>query len=287
MTLNNFIPALWSARLIESLKNQLVYAQAGVVTREWEGEIRAQGDTVKINMMGPVTVSDYTKNTNLSDPETLTDAQLTLVIEKSRAFNFAIDDIDKVQSNADLMSAAMIEAAYALAQAADQYIAGVMVAGVGTGNQVGTEAAPKTDLGTAGKAYEYLTQLGTKLSENSVPKQGRWVIVPPWFIEKLQNDDRFVKAGTLATDAVLRNGQIGQAAGFTIFESNNVPYTTATTRFKILAGYAGAVGFAEQASQVEAYRPEKRFGDAMKGLHLYGAKVVRSNALAMLVADKA
>lgn len=112
------------------------------------------------------------------------------------------------------------------------------------------------------------------------------MIVPPWYHGLLLKDDRFVKAGTAMTDRVLRNGEIGEAAGLRVLVSNNVPSATSTTVFRILAGYAGAISVAEQISKVEAYTPEKRFADAIKGLHLYGAKVVRPTGLALLTANR-
>ncbi len=110
-------------------------------------------------------------------------------------------------------------------------------------------------------------------------------LVPAWFHGLLRKDDRFVKAGTTRSDLVLRNGEVGQAAGMTVLESNNVP-NTAGAKFKIIAGYPGAITYAEQIAQVEAYRPEKRFADAVKGLHLYGCKLIRPSGIAVLTANK-
>ena len=120
-----------------------------------------------------------------------------------------------------------------------------------------------------------------------IPRTGRWVVLPPWYHGLLVKDARFTGYGTAPQNDVLQNGVVGKAAGFTILVSNNVPYTTSTTKFKIMAGSPMAWTYAEQINKVEAYRPEKRFADAVKGLHLYGAKLVRSTALALLIANKA
>lgn len=106
-----------------------------------------------------------------------------------------------------------------------------------------------------------------------------------WFYGLLLKDDRFVKY-TPSADQVLRTGQVGQAAGFEIFISNNVPNTTGT-KYKILCGHPMAITFADQIDKVEAYRPERRFADAVKGLHVYGAKVIRPEALVVVTANKA
>jgi N4-gp56 family major capsid protein len=278
MALENFIPTIWSARLLENLQKALVYGQAGIVNRDYEGEIRDVGDTVRINAIGAVTVSDYTKNTDINAPETLQDASLLLRIEKAKYFNFAVDDVDRVQQKPKVMDAAMRESAYALRDVADQYIAAQMVAGAGV--KWGTDASPKV-LDTAVKAYELLVDVGIELDKVNVPRAGRWAVVPPWVYGLFLKDDRFVKAGTTRSDQVLANGEMGQAAGFTILESNNVPVSS--NKYRVLAGVPQACSYAEQVLKVEAYRPERRFADAVKGLHVYGAKVVRSQALCLAI----
>jgi len=287
MAINNFIPTVWSARLLQNLQKTLVYGQAAVINRDYEGEIRAYGDTVKINNIGRISVGDYTKNTNMPDPETLTDETRTLVIDQAKFFNFQVDDVDRIQQHPKLMDEAMREAAYALRNAADQFIASHYVDAEQT---IGSDTSPveptKTD------AYEYLVDLSVKLDEADVPEQGRFVIVPPWFEGLMLKDDRFVKTGSLPAEDRLVNGVIGRAAGFLVLKSNNVPKVNADAgagvqeNYKIIAGHPMAWSFAEQVNQVEAYRPEKRFADAVKGLHLYGARVVRPEALAVLSAKR-
>lgn len=281
----NFIPTIWSARLLLVLRKQLVYGQEGVVNRNYEGEISAQGDRVKINSFGKVTVKDYVRNTDIADPELLNNAQQELVVDQAKYFNFAVDDVDQLQANVDLLTQSMDDAGYELRDVADQFIAALMAANVPTANTIGTVGAPITDLTTAANAYKYLVQLGVKLDEANTPSEGRWAIVPPWFHGVLLQDDRFVSFGTAATDQRLRNGMVGEAAGFTVLKSNNVPNDTGE-KFRIMAGYGGATSYAEQLLKMEAYRIEKRFSDAIKGLHVYGAKVVRPSSLAMLIANQ-
>lgn len=278
MALSNFIPTIWSARLLANLHKSLVYAQTGIVNRDYEGEISQKGDTVKINSIGPVTVGDYTKNTDIGSPETLNDADQVLVIDKQKYFNFQVDDIDKAQQSPSVMDAAMREAAYALADAADQYVAQMHSSAV-PANLLGDDTTP-TVIDTGAKAYEALVDLSVLLTDAKIPTSDRFAVVPPWFYGRLLKDDRFVGAGTAQTDAVLRNGQVGMAAGFRILQSNNVP-ATAGAKYKIIAGHPMAYSFAEQVRKTEAYRPEKRFADALKGLHLYGGKLVRNTAIAV------
>lgn len=280
--LTNFIPQVWSAQLLNSLKASLIYGQTGVINRNYEGEISGFGDTVKINTIGTVTVGDYTKNDDMSAPQDLSGTQTTLTINQSKYFNFQIDDVDKAQTNPKLMSQAMIESAYALRNTADQFIASTMVAGVKTGNTIGSDGTPETV--TAENAIDLLVDLGTILDEANVPEDGRWVILPPWYHAMIEKSPKFQYTSENMS-SVVRNGVVGRIAGFDVMKSNNVP-NTAKEKYKILAGHGIATTYAEQINDVEAYRPEKRFADAVKGLHLYGAKVVRPEALALLTANK-
>lgn len=282
-TIDNFIPAIWSAQLLVTLKEALVYGQEFVINRDYEGDISAFGDTVKINGIGTVTVGDYVKNTNISDPEALADTSRTLLIDQSKFFNFQIDDIDTAQQKPKVMSQAMRESAFALAKVADTFIANNFV-DIALANGLGSTGSPIVFTKVT-DAYERLVDLGIILDENNVPTMDRWVVVPPWYHGLLLKDDRFIKAGDLSSERTRMNGMVGEAAGFTIMKSNQVP-NTAGTEYRVIAGWNGAWSFAEQINDTEAYRPEKRFADAMKGLHLYGAKVVRPTALALLTVNR-
>ncbi len=279
-----FIPTVWAARLLTALERSLVYGQANVANRDYEGDISEAGNTVKIASIGDVTIGDYTKNTDIDDPETLSDSDLSLVIDQSKYFNFYVDSIDRAQQNVNVLDEAMKRAAWKLRETADTYLAGVMDAAVPAGSKIGSTTTPKVP--TKDDAYEYLVDLGVLLDETDTPIDGRFVVVPAWFHGLLLKDERFIKAGTARSDRALMNGEVGEAAGFTILKSNNVPNTTGA-KYKIIAGHRIATAYVEQVLDVQTFKPEKRFGDAVKGLHVYGAKVVRSTALACLIADKA
>lgn len=286
MSLQNFIPSVWSGALLRTLDNVLVYAD--LANRDYEGEITAFGDRVKINTISRVSIGDYARNTDLSAAEPLDSAQMELVIDKGKTFHFYIDDLDKAQANVDLMGAAMRDSAYELASAVDTEIATYVDDEIPSANTIGTESSPKTDVdGTVvgyTNAYRYLVHLGKILSANNTPVEGRWVVVPPWFHAELQLDNRFVSFATDKSRDALLNGRVGRAAGFDIRESNAVP-NTSDAKYHIIAGHRIAFSVANQIMEVEAYRPELRFGDAVKGLHVYGRKVTRPSNLAMLIAN--
>jgi len=287
MSLNNFIPQIWSSRLLLQLHKSLVFGQPLVVNRDYEGEIQAAGDTVRITSIGPVTVGNYSKNTTIGNPEVLDDAQSVLQISQQKFFNFQIDDVDRAQQQPKVMDGAMGEAAYALANVADQYIAGLYKT-ASTTTTKGTAAAPvqlaAATSGTVQAAYEFLVTLGVLLDQVNVPSDGRWVIIPPWFEGLLLKDNRFVAGYDPIQTGSRLNGVVGQAAGFVIMKSNNVVKvnTTGHTHHGTWAAMAGSnigISFANQLAEVEAYRPPTRFADAVKGLHLYGAAVVRPQAI--------
>lgn len=278
----NFIPTVWASRLLTALSAALVYGQRSVANRDYEGEIRSAGNTVKIASIGDVSIGEYTKDEDIDDPEVLTDDEQTLTIDQQRYFNFYVDSIDRAQQNVNVLDEAMRRSAWALRDVADRFLANLMEQAVPGGNKIGSNTTPIVP--TKDDAYEYLVDLGVKLDEANVPIEGRFVVVPAWFHGLLLKDERFIRTGA-AGDRRLRNGEVGEAAGFSILKSNNVP-SVSGEKYKILAGHAMATAYVEQILDVQAYKPEKRFGDAVKGLHVYGAKVVRPTALACLVASK-
>ena len=278
MSVKNFIPQIWSARLLAHLDKIHVYA--GLVNRDYEGEIKQYGDTVKINQIGDITIKKYT-GAKIDDPEELTGEQNTLVIDQANYFNFAIKDVDNAQTNPKLMNEAMARAAYGLNDTVDSLLAGIMVAGAA--GAIGSDESPFVP--TKDDAYDLLVDLGTELTEKNVPLVGRWVVVPPFYHGLLQKDSRFVGNGTDVNMAILQGGHIGAATGFQIYVSNNVPNTEGA-KYKILGGTNAGASFAEQITETEGYRPESNFSDAVKGLHLCGVKVLQKNALATLTVNR-
>lgn len=277
-----FIPQVWAARLLTALETELVYGQANVSNRDYEGNIRSSGNTVKIASVGDVDVNDYTKDTDIADPAILTDSAQSMNVDQKKYFNFYVDSLDRAQQNVNILDTAMRRASWKLRDHADQYLAGIMATAVPVGNTIGT-GTPIVP--TKANAYEHLVDLSVLLDETDTPLSGRFCIVPAWFHGLLLKDDRFIKAGTMRSDRALANGAVGEAAGFTILKSNNVPNDEGE-EYKIIAGHSIATTYAEQILDVQAYKPEKRFGDAVKGLHVYGAKVVRANNLACIIANK-
>ncbi len=271
MAISNFIPTLWSENLYTQLDGQ--YIGVKHCNREYEGEIKQKGSVVNIVGVGAVNVFDYTKDTDMSTPQTLSDSASSLTINQAKAFNFQIDDIDRAQCTPKLMNQAMKVAAGALSKAADTYVYSLYA---NAGKTI-TEAATTVD-----NVIDKLIDARTELFKNNVSDANDIVIEVSPAVAAL-----ILKAKMqLSTDntEALECGCIGNIGGCRVYVSNNIATTTASgvTYYKCLARTRRAIAFAEQLSEINAYRPERRFADAVKGLHLYGAKVVYPQELVLL-----
>ena len=256
------------------------------------------GDTVRINAIGDITVSNYSKDTDLAAPQSLTDAQTSLVISQAKYYNFIVDDVDMAQNHPKVMTEAMRWAAYDLALGIDNYLAGFYV---DAQTQIsGTPAYPVytavgASAGTTGTAYDQLVQVSQRLSEQKVPKIGRWCVIPPWITTLLLMDPRFTSFNTPEANSQITNASLdaaqglsndayrGRILGMDVYESVNAPHISGTVGTAgcvdvVLASHTMAYSKAIGLTKTEAYRPPLRFGDAVKGLTLYGAKTVRPQA---------
>lgn len=276
MAVDKFIPEIWSALLLEHLDNVHVYAS--LVNRNYEGDIKAYGDTVHINQIGDITIGDYTGS--LGEPEDLDQDQKDLKIDKAKYFNFKVDDVNNAQTNPKLMGAAMQRASYGMNDTVDTYLAGLLKTNATAVNPDASPIVPTKDT-----AYDLLVDMGTMLSENNVPKVGRWVVVPHWYHGLLLKDPRFVGNGTEYNKAILEGGLVGAAAGFEIYVSNNVPHTN-KTKYKLLAGTDAAATYAEQLVKMEALRAQNAFADIIRGLHVFGAKVTQPKGIVCMTCNK-
>lgn len=281
MSIEGFIPEIWSAVILEALEKNLVFAGPGCVNRDYEGEIQEAGDTVKITSISDPTIATYVADSTVIVPEELTDAQRSLLIDQSKYFAFKVDDVKKRQAanGGGVMTVGMKRAAYKLRDVADQYVAG-LYADADTDNAITTTAITTPDL-----ALQYLVELGVRLDQKDVPTEERFVILPPWYLGLLRRNPAFTDASASGSTETLRNGIIGRAEGFDVKMSNNVTLVSGDD-YRVCAGHPMAISYAEQINKVEAYRPESSFSDAVKGLHLYGAKLVRPNCIATLLASK-
>ncbi|WP_439377479.1 hypothetical protein [Amycolatopsis lexingtonensis] len=279
MSVANFVPQVWVAPLVQALRKKLIYAGPQIVNRDYEGEIAEAGDTVKVTSIGRPTIKDYVPNETDVVPEKLNTSQRSMVIDQSKYWAIEVDDVDKRQVKGDLIKPSMSEAAYGFADVIDQYVANMYTA-IPAGATLPDVTFSGTDEEVWGKkAYFTLVDLQVLMDERNIPGEGRYVACPPWYRGLIQKNPNFTKAADYGSNRVLLNGEIGEIAGFSVLISNNNPKPTPTTNF-LQAGLNGAISFAEQLNKIEAYRPESGFGDAVKGLALYGGKVMRPDLIA-------
>lgn len=289
MAINAFIPEIWNAALLAALRKSLIYAGPGVINTDYEGDIQQGGDTVRITSISRPTVGTYNPGVTTIVPEQLVDAQRSLVIDQVKYWAFQVDDVNQRQAAGDVIPAATSEAAYALADVQDQFVAGLytqaQAANVAPAQSINIGASVTWSSESA-KAYDsILIPLKVKLDEANVPSAGRYCVLPPWLHGVMLRDPRFVKVNESGSEMGLRNGQVGRAAGFDILMSNNVPVPSAL-QWAVTAGVSSAITWASQIAKTEAYRPQSSFSDAIKGLSLYGAKVVRPDAMAYCVVSQ-
>ena len=279
MAIDDFIPEIWHAEILSALQKELVYGQLGVINKDYEGDIRDQGDTVHITSISDVSVSTYTEHSTTLTYSALTDTDTALLIDQAKSWTFKSGDIEERQAAGDFVTEASGRAAYGVADVIDQYVASILYAAVNdTANDLGAKTADISDNTAYGNV---LVALRTTLNRDNVPRQGRWVVVPAEFYGALLQDNRFVDASASADGGeALRNGYIGRALGFDIYESNNTPDPTTGT-YAVIAGHPWACTFATQIMKAEALRLEGAFATGYRGLAVYGGKVVRPTCLAM------
>ncbi len=274
MAITNFISTIWSETLYEELDRQ--YVAVRNCNRAFDGEIKEMGSTVKICGVGSINVFDYTKNSDMSSAQTLSDTVVDLNIDRARAFNFQIDDVDRAQSNPKLMQAAMKSAASALANDADSYVFDLYSEIEEDNTVVDTAATVDTIIDDIIAAREKL-YAGNVCDSNEIvievsPKVAALILKAK------------VNLTNSPEDSALEGGVLGSIAGCKIYVSNNVKSESAggKTYYKCFVRTKRAIAFADQLSEINAYRPEQRFADAVKGLHLYGAKIIYPNELVLL-----
>lgn len=284
MAVTNFVPDLWSAKLLVALRKAAV--AGGLVNRDYEGEISREGDSVKITSINDVTIGSYTAHSDITW-EDIDDATRSLIIDQAKYFAVELDDIEKAQQKKGGKSAldqAVDNAAYQLRDVADAFLLSTMSAAAqGTANDLGTVAIHTTKR----NLYDAFVDLSVVLDEANVPEENRFAVLKPSLYGRVLKLDEFVAPGDIQGAEVRGKGFVGEIAGLSIYKSNNMPAVTdaAATGGGVIAGSRIATTYAEQILKVKAVDRENRFAEGVKGLHVYGAKVIRPTALATVEFD--
>ena len=270
-----FIPEIWSQKLNSMLQKECVMLQC--VNRNWEGEIKNQGDSVKI--ITPAAVSVATVGSGNITYDELEPTATDLIIDQKKFFAFKINDVAQVQSNTDIMEAHLENAKKAIEEVQDAYLLS-QHAYVDSANVVGSDSSPITLDKTT--IYSQFVKLALCLkNSNAVSATKRpWVVINPTIESYLLQSSEFIGAHNVA-DETLREGAIGRIAGMDVLVSTNL--TDVSGKYYVLAGTNDAITFASQLAKIESLRDKDSFSDLIRGLYLYGAKTVQPKALAKMV----
>ena len=288
----NFIPEIWSGKLQAKFYKTTVFSE--ISNNDWEGEIKGQGDKVKIRTIPTITISNYTKGMNLSN-QVPDSAPVELNIDQGKYFSLVLDDVDAVQTDLKLMDIFTNDATEQMKIAIDgDILSGVKAAAVAankgntagaiSGNLVlGTDAAPRSV--TSSTILDLFLDAGQALDEQNVPETGRWLVIPSWMAAMVKRSD--LKQAYLTGDSVspLRNGKLGMIDRFMVYVSNNLPKTVDGDSY-LMAGTKDAITFASQMTNVETIRAQSTFGNIVRGLNVYGYGVIKPEALVNMVAVK-
>jgi hypothetical protein len=298
-----FIPILWSTKLIEKFYASTVLA--AISNTDYEGEIKNKGDTVVIRTKPTITIRDYLAD-GLLQVERPSSNIVELKIDQGKYFNLILDDVYEVQSDLNMMNmwsddaaqqfkivvdSAVLKAILGQANAANR---GATAGKISININLGVTGTPlqvvaRNPAGTAGKVeiVDLLVRLGQTLDEQNIPEQGRWVVMPSWVSSQIKMSELRDAALTGDGTSILRNGRLGMVDRFTLYVSNLLPSGVAAGlaagEWVVYAGTQHALTFASQINKVETLRSEMTFGQLLRGLQVYGYKVLDGTALAQAI----
>ena len=293
-----FLPSIYSKKVLNFFRKASVVE--AITNTDYAGEISAFGDSVRIIKEPVISVSDYTRGSDTTQTK-LTDQEITLVVDSAKAFKFIVDDIETNMSHVNFKEVATSSAAYALRDSYDAAVIASMFSGVSTSSPdhvLGADASAATqtmgqhqggsnsiDLlgsdGTGTDPLDVMSFMAKLLDEQSVPEEGRWFVAPPSFYNELaQSGSKLLSVDFNAGQGSIRNGLVssGKLRGFDMYKSNNVAAASTATG-KILAGHISSTATAQTIISTEVLRDPTSFGDIVRGLHVYGANVLRPEAL--------
>ena len=290
-----FLPSVYSKKVLNFFRKASVVE--AITNTDYAGEISAYGDSVKIIKEPVISVYDYTRGSDTTQTK-LTDQELTLVVDSAKAFKFIVDDIETNMSHVNFKEVASSSAAYALRDSYDAAVIATMFSGVSSsspdhvlGADNATDLAAGTfdgtgnlDIGFGSSEHDpidVMARMARLLDEQSVPEEGRWFVASPDFYEQLgQASSKLLSVDFNAGQGSIRNGLVssGKLRGFDMYKSNNIAATT-NAAGKCLAGHISSTATAQTIISTEVLRDPSSFGDIVRGLHVYGAKVLRGEAL--------
>jgi hypothetical protein len=291
----NFIPEIWASKLIQNFYDATVLT--AISNTDYEGEIKSFGDNVQIRTTPELTVRSYTKGMTLQ-VERPDKPKLTLTIDQGDYFAAVEDDVDKVQADINLMDTWSKDAAERMKIAIDTKVLNstALLTGVSALNRGATAGriSQNINLGVTGSplqltktnVLDVLIDAGQVLNEANAPADGRYAVIPAWVAAMIKKSD--LKDASMTGDAqsTLRNGRLGTIDGLTLYMSHNISRIVDSTfpSYSIIVGHKMGLTFASQMTNMESIRAESTFGSIIRGLQVYGFKVVKPEALAIVYA---
>lgn len=300
-----FIPTIWAGKLLEKFYAATVLA--AIANTDWAGEIRNMGDKVIIRTKPTITIKDYQVNQDL-DIERPSSNVVELQIDKGKYFNTALDDVMETQADLNLLGMWADDASEQLKISIDTEVLLYMPTEVAATTNEGAAAGAisgNIDMGAAGagnflnlvprapqagtevEVIDAIVRCGQVLDEQNIPETGRWIIIPAWMASMVKRSE--LRDASLTNDGMtmLRNGRLGMIERFTVYMSNLLPVDGTDGFTNILAGHSHGITFASQLTEMETLRSERTFSNVMRGLQVYGRKVVDGRSLALLRASAA
>ena len=290
------IPEMWSTKLL--VKFYFATVLAAITNTDYEGEIKKEGDQVKIRTTPDINILNYNKGGSLIHQRPLPTV-VELDIDKAKYFDFIVDDIDSFQADYSLSDDWTEDASQQMKIVVDQEVLGDVYTDADSNNAGATAGKDSGDINlgatgaplavTQSTVLEILVDVGTVLDEQNVPEEDRNIVIPPWMAGKIKKSD--LKDASLAGDdtSIIRNGRLGEIDRLMLYNSNlltKVADSSGKTATHVIACQRHAITFAAQIVKSETLRGESTFGDIVRGLNVYGYKVLKDTALVDLYVYK-
>jgi hypothetical protein len=290
----NFTPQIFSQKVQKFFRRASVVED--ITNTDYAGEIENFGDTVKIIKEPTITVQDYARGTAVSTQD-LADDQLTLVVDQGSYFAFKVDDIEERQSHVNFEALATSSGAYSLKKNYDYNVLKHIYDNASTSaSNTGTDASPLTGTTNSNTLVDIVSAAKSVLDINDVPEENRWLVASPKFFQQLRKADSKIMDQSVMGEggsSGIRNGMVTDRPlfGFNMYVSNAIVNggtgsaasktfsSTNSGEYIFLYGHMSAVATANHIAKTELIRDPDSFADIVRGLHVFGRKVLRTEAV--------
>ena len=279
----NFSPIIYSQKVQKFFRTASV-AEA-ITNTDYAGEIENFGDTVNIIKEPVVSVSSYTRCAVVNIQE-IVDDQLQLTVDQANTFAFKVDDIEERHSHINFESVSTSSGAYALKNAYDQNVIAAMFAGPSSSSPDHVIGSDGSGVDTGFDSSEtdpvdIISKHARLLNLQDVPEENRWFLGSPEFYEQMGQASSKLMSDTTGNATPLRNGKVyeGKVMNMELYMTNNFAASSTSNFFKILSGHMSSTATANHIAKIEVIRDTDSFSDVVRGLHVFGRKVLRDTAL--------